>query len=533
MPHNLEASSSDPCVQQLAPFWSIVAGAGRAAEGLRNDWQQHLQYVKTALGHKYVRFHGRFHDDMFVYNEVDGRVTFNFQYVDALIDAMLDIGVRPFVEFAFMPSAIATKLNTTFWWNGHGSPPTDLSKWEDMIRATMEHWQERYGTEKLEQWYFEVWNEPNLDGFWSGTRSQYYELYEATVKVVKGTGSKLRVGGPATSNFVPDTRFDGELEDLEVQKKLADTYRPKISSLEMEARVGGAFLELGAFSESPRGLCVLSPIPNRWALDKTGNQSRRVRHLDATPEDLSLLREIVSKSPCPNAEIHVTEWNSSPSSRDHNHDYVPAATYLARTMLASQGKIDSIAYWTFTDVFEEEGAGIEPFHGGFGLVNLQGIPKPTFHAFKILQSLGDQILEYNKSDGAIVRNSKSGLLSALLFHYPPELKTSPPPAYKNRSVAHEAVSTGEPVRKSILIRGLRPGAVFKKETLTPGGQGDVVSAWEKLGSPMHLTRETTEFLRSYATTLPTELIKADSEGNLLVEQGLAPWTLVAINQIVA
>ncbi|KAL6352110.1 hypothetical protein LRP88_14552 [Fusarium phalaenopsidis] len=477
MPHNLQASYSDRCVQQLAPFWSIVAGAGRAAEGLRNDW-----------------FHGLFHDDMFVYNEVDGRVTFNFQYVDALIDVMLDIGVRPFVEFAFMPSAIATKLNTTFWWNGHGSPPTDLSKWEDMIRATMEHWQERYGTEELEQWYFEVWNEPNLDGFWSGTRSQYYELYEATVKIVKETGSKLRVGGPATSKFVPDTRFDGELEDLEVQKKLADV---------------------------------------NWALDRTGDQSRRVRHLDATPEDLSLLREIVSKSPYPNAETHVTEWNSSPSSRDHNHDYVPVATYLARTMLASQGKIDSIAYWTFTDVFEEEGAGIEPFHGGFGLVNLQGIPKPTFHAFRILQSLGDQILEYNKSDGAIVRNSKSGLLSALLFHYPPQLKTSPPPAYKNRSVAHETVSTGESVRKSILIRGVRPGAVFKKETLTPGGQGDVVSAWEKLGSPMHLTRETTEFLRSYAATLPTELIKADSEGNLLVEQELAPWTLVGINQIIA
>ncbi|KAH7268012.1 glycoside hydrolase [Fusarium solani] len=521
MPHNLEASSSDPCVQQLAPFWSIIAGAGRAAEGLRNDWQQHLQYVKTALGYKYVRFHDLFHDDMFVYNEVDGRVTFNFQYVDALIDAMLDIGVRPFVEFAFMPSAIATKLNTTFWWNGHGSPPTDLSKWEDMIRATMEHWQERYGTEKLEQWYFEVWNEPNLDGFWSGTRSQYYELYEATVKVVKGTGSKLRVGGPATSNFVPDTRFDGELEDLEVQKKLADVnlQTKDIDALKWKPVWTEHFLNWAHSRNLPVDFVSSHPYPTDWALDKTGNQSRRSRHLDATPEDLSLLREIVSKSP--------------PSSRDHNHDYVPAATYLARTMLASQGKIDSIAYWTFTDVFEEEGAGIEPFHGGFSLVNLQRIPKPTFHAFRILQSLGDQILECNKSDGAIVRNSKSGLLSALLFHYPPELKTSPPPAHNNRSVAHETGSTGEPVRKSILIRGLRPGAVFKKETLTPGGQGDVVSAWEKLGSPMHLTRETTEFLRSYATTLPTELIKADSEGNLLVEQGLAPWTLVAINQIVA
>lgn len=86
-----------------------------------------------------------------------------------------------------------------------------------------------------------------------------------------------------------------------------------------------------------------------------------MRELEATPKDLQLLRKIVSESPYPQAEIHLTEWNSSPSSRDHLHDSVPAAAYIARTLLASLDLVDTLAYWTFTDVFEEEGAGTTPF----------------------------------------------------------------------------------------------------------------------------------------------------------------------------
>jgi xylan 1,4-beta-xylosidase len=103
------------------------------------------------------------------------------------------------------------------------------------------------------------------------------------------------------------------------------------------------------------------PYPTDWALDGEGNQSRRVRYLDATPQDIRLIRQTVSESAYPDAEIHLTEWSSSPSSRDHQHDSVPAAVYIIRTMLASINQVTSIAYWTFTDVFEEEGAGPTPF----------------------------------------------------------------------------------------------------------------------------------------------------------------------------
>lgn len=190
----------------LHHFWSEVVGAGRAAEALRFDWQEQLTLVQGEIGFRYVRFHGLFHDDMFVYREVEGEVRPYFQYVDTVFDRLLEQGIRPFVELGFAPGALAREKATVFWWGAHGSPPTDLRKWHELVRLTVEHWVARYGLDEVLTWYFEVWNEPNLGPFFRGTKAEYFELYRASAHAVKGVDPRLRVGGPATSNYVPDAR---------------------------------------------------------------------------------------------------------------------------------------------------------------------------------------------------------------------------------------------------------------------------------------------------------------------------------------
>ena len=261
------------------------------------------------------------------------------------------------------------------------------------MRATVDHWIKRYGLEEVRTWYFECWNEvsgvllsggerrlrnpqPNLHQFYTGSRSQYYALYECTVKAVKQLDAAFRVGGPATSNFVPDTRFDQDWEDYEVQKQLekvnsaekfskAETHRnlqvEDIDSLHWRPVWVEHFLQWCYSRQLPVDFVSCHPYPTDWALDTSGNMSKRVRGLQATPDDLAHVRRIVAQSPYPSAEIHLTEWSSSPSSRDHAHDEVPVAIYIVRTMLASLNLVDTIAYWTFTDVFEEEGCGVSPF----------------------------------------------------------------------------------------------------------------------------------------------------------------------------
>jgi xylan 1,4-beta-xylosidase len=179
--NQLAASAKAEPVGALNPFWSHVVGAGRANEGLRADWQKHLKFVSSSCGVSYVRFHGLYHDDMHVVAEVDGKHVYNFQYIDALFDAILELDVRPFVEFGFCPSLLATQTATVcfpleacqslcsrssililakvFWWKANGSPPKVLSEWSDLITATVEHWVYRYGLKEVRTWFFECWNE--------------------------------------------------------------------------------------------------------------------------------------------------------------------------------------------------------------------------------------------------------------------------------------------------------------------------------------------------------------------------------------
>src|SRR5215216_6232165 len=189
-------------------FFRRVVGAGRAAEGLRADWQRDLALVRRECGFEYVRFHGLLQDELGVYTEDrQGRPVYNFQYIDAVYDAILGAGVRPFVEFGFMPQRLASGEKSIFWWKGNITPPRDYARWEGLVGALVRHWTERYGRDEVRRWYFEVWNEPNLkDLFWSGDQADYFKLYDSTVSEIKRVSADYRVGGPATAGraWVPD-----------------------------------------------------------------------------------------------------------------------------------------------------------------------------------------------------------------------------------------------------------------------------------------------------------------------------------------
>jgi xylan 1,4-beta-xylosidase len=191
----------------LDTMFKFCVGAGRANEGLRADWQRQLAYAHRECGFQYIRMHGLFCDDMGVYRQDrNGNPEYNRQYIDELYDFLHSIGMRPFVELSFMPSALASGSKTIFWWRGNVTPPRDMTKWANFIRAFVQHVQERYGDTEVRTWYFEVWNEPNLSGFFSGTQQQYFDLYAATAHAIKSVSADYKVGGPATAGcgWVPE-----------------------------------------------------------------------------------------------------------------------------------------------------------------------------------------------------------------------------------------------------------------------------------------------------------------------------------------
>lgn len=513
--------------EPMTHFWSLCVGAGRANEGLRATWQEHLKTAVATCGFRYIRFHGLFHDDMFVYREENGTPVYNFQYVNDLFDRLLDAGVRPFVELGFCPADLAREQGTVFWWQGHGAPPTDHGRWAELVERTVTNFVDRYGIEEVRSWYFEVWNEPNLSTpFFRGTREEYFRLYAATARVLKKIDPALRVGGPATSNFVPDGRFAGETEDVGLH---AETISAEdLDALEWRPVWLAEFLSFCHAEELPVDFVSCHPYPTDWALDAEGEQRRLTRGADATRRDLTLLRRMVDEGPYPHAEIHLTEWSSSPSSRDHTHDHPQAATFVVKANVESVGLVDSMSYWTFTDVFEEEGAGDTSFHGGFGMINYQGIPKPTFHAYRFLNHLGDERLA--QVPGAIVtRHSATGRLAVLAYHYPPEVPLAAPASFGSRETAERTLATGTHQTLEIVLTGLRPGAALVLETLDRD-HGHALGAWQAMGCPEPLDRRQAARLREAGAATLRQMVEADLDGKVELSLRLAPWSVVLLTE---
>jgi xylan 1,4-beta-xylosidase len=510
--------------QPLVHYWSKVVGAGRANEALRATWQDELKTAVRYDGFEYVRFHGIFHDDMFVYREDEkGNPIYNFQYIDDVFDRMLDSGVRPFVELGFVPEELATQKNTDFWWKANGSPPTDNAKWADLVRHFVQHCEQRYGRDEVRRWYFEVWNEPNLRYFFKGgTEAQYFELYRVTAQTVKQIDPQLRVGGPATSNFrlVPDPSKSDTEQRKEASQPGGGNWQPIWVQ---------DFLTYCATNDLPVDFISTHPYPTDFPIDATGTVTSKLRRsVDSTRQDLTTLHKMVDASAFPHAEIQLTEWSSSPSPLDHSHDSLAAAAFIAKTNLESIGLVDSLSYWVFTDVFEEERKTDSIFHGGFGLINYQQIVKPAFHAYRFMNQLGDQRL--SAVEGAIVtRHQASGLVTALAYNYPLEMKAALP---KTSSVeeADQIVASGLARPLDLELSGLPPGAPFALETLD-ADHGNAVSVWEKMGRPEPPNREETRVLREAAWATKKELLRADSSGHLHIQRLLNPWSLLLVSQI--
>ena len=340
---------------ELRHPWEHTVGSCHAPLALRADWQQQLRQCHTELGFHYLRCHGLLSDDVGTCVEHNNALLYSFFNADQIIDFLLSIGMRPFVELSFMPAALASGSATVFHYRGNVTPPKDYRQWATLIRTLVSHWVDRYGAREVAQWFFEVWNEPNLKAFWRGTQSDYFKLYAAAANAIKSVDPALKVGGPATARNEWIEEFRDFCTARGVPLDFLTTHHYPTDALGSEHDDTETQL-----ANSQRG------ILREWTQD-----ARR------------------RAGPVP---LYYTEWNSSSNPRDPRHDEPYSAAFAAKTALEASGLIEGYSLWTFSDIFEENYFPSLPFHGGFGLMNLHGIAKPTYRAFELLHRLGNELL---------------------------------------------------------------------------------------------------------------------------------------------
>ena len=440
-------------------------GAGRANEGLRADWQQQLALVQRDIGFEYIRMHGLLHEDMGVYREdAKGNPIYNFQYIDQLYDALLRLHIKPFVELGFMPYALASGTQTVFWWRGNVTPPKSYDKWAGLITALVRHWEGRYGPDEVKTWYFEVWNEPDIKPFYSSTLEEYLKLYRVTAEAIKKVNAAYRVGGPASAIAY---QFEEALVAYCAKEKVPIDF---VSTHSYGVREG-------FFDETGNRGTVLDTDP--------GSVRDRMVHS----------RELIRKSALPNLELHFTEWSSAYTPTDYIHDQYHQAAFILDKVKGAQESVDSMSYWTFTDIFEENGPRMTPFHGGFGLLNYQSIKKPAYYAFQFLTRLGEKEI-VNNDKASWVCTGRGGDIQALFWDFTP----TAPPANVNDQVYYKGDLPAAPKPPvSIDLTNVPQGTYLEQVYRIGYRQNDAYTAYLDLGAPSQLTREQVSAIESIAS----------------------------------
>jgi xylan 1,4-beta-xylosidase len=340
----------------LPHFWEHTVGSGHATMALRADWQKQLTRCNRELGFRHVRFHGLLSDDMGTLVNEKNSLVYSFFNADQVCDFLLSIGMRPFIELSFMPTALASGSDTVFHYKGNVTAPKDYHDWEIFIKKLVKHWVQRYGVSEVSQWFFEVWNEPNLSAFWKKTQADYFEFYRHTANAIKKVNRNLKVGGPATADNAWITAFIDYCDKNKVPADFISTHH----------------YPTDAFGQ-----------PGDDTITQLSKSKRSVLQKEAKKV----------KKQAQGKPVYYTEWCTSSNPFDELHDMPYAACFIIKTVIEANGIVEGYSYWTFSDIFEENYFSSVPFHGGFGLLTIYGIPKPAYRAYQLLHRLGSELLK--------------------------------------------------------------------------------------------------------------------------------------------
>lgn len=495
--------------QKMNKHWKFCVGGCHVKMALRTDYIRQLKFIHDTLGIRYLRFHGLFNDDMDTMASladimpIPGAEQFselNFHKIGVVFDNILEIGMKPFVELGFMPKRLASgEEQCAFFYRGNITPPKDYAAWEAYIGAFIRFLQHRYGEEEIRTWFFEVWNEPDLQHvFFSGSQQDYFELYAHTVKAVKSVDPLLRVGGPATSGSKWVAAFVQYCKANAVPVDFVTTHQYAGDPLGGVEDQGGPEVQEGSAASVTDGMqSIISSLMERLqkAEEKSFLGGMRAfmpdkSELEDIPNDLFRKNAAIVKEQAQGLPVYYTEWNENATFSAYTNDTRKTAAYIVKAALDVAQSVTASSVWCFSDLFEEFHVFQQQFHGGFGMLTVDGIPKPSYYALKLLNQIGDDRLQLPEDavDGEIgvAAFRGNGGTQLLLFRQ----------KIKNLDLPKEEVEI------AIELPAV-PGHVTVQKI--DEENGNPLAYWQKMGEPLEMNWAELRELAENSTVPETDL----------------------------
>ncbi|AEF86905.1 beta-1,4-xylosidase with transcriptional regulator of AraC/XylS family [Treponema primitia ZAS-2] len=475
---------------ELFPNWEDLGSVGRAYDCLRSDLQNQIREAAKELGIRHLRFHGIFGEEMRVVNrDKEGKIQFCWTYIDRVFDFLTETGVCPMVDLTFMPNAFKSGEKTIFRYRGNISLPRDLSEWAALITAFANHCIDRYGREEVRRWYFEIWNEP--DFLCVSSQEEYFAFYKATAEAFLRADHALKIAGPSIIQPMPgyDKWLDTFVEFLNANNLPLDCFTFHI------------------YGESNWN----STNHRRHALSRIGDRNHFTDCVTTYTEKIARLNKRVNK-------IFITEFNISAEHGNYLLDTMFAACHLLYNYLCNHDRLNGIAFWTLSDIFEEDEILIPAFGGGFGLVTAEGIRKPSWWALWFLHHVRGAILA--RGDEYVITKKDDGI-AILIFRYVyyDQFFTEGDHSLLSFTTRYEVFEKKSPALFAFTVQGLS-GKYTAREYTLDRTHGSAFDIFADMGFPQELSSYDTEYLRSMAH--PHTTVKSISLTGSFTTQVIVP-----------
>ena len=373
---------------------------GKAKDILNFQIRNMLEDIQREIGFKYIRFHGLLDDDMMLYSEDEkGNIELSFTYIDTIIDYLLSINLKPFVELSFMPKDLAQDpSHTMFYISSVISLPKNMDKWTYLIKKLVNHLILRYGLEEVQSWPFFLWNEPDLINMFSfNDRNDFFNFYKETFRAVKSISQCIQFGSsPVFSDTMAGLNdwLDSFLDFCRINDCMPD------------------YLTMHFY---PMNLAGISPM-TLSEKDHLEMQKKLVysESENTLKENLEIILKRIKKYNYNSDNLYLIGWNSSISHNELLNDTIYQSSYVIKNILENYDSIASFGYYQISDFTEEVKTKNELFHGGQGIFTYNGIKKSHYFAFKMLSRLGNKLLK--KGNGFFVTKQKDSI-QIILYNY--------------------------------------------------------------------------------------------------------------------
>jgi xylan 1,4-beta-xylosidase len=485
---SVNADLRKPALKNLNKYWRKITSVERAALVLRNDVQTQIRLAQKELSYEFIKFHGIFSDEMRVYQEdSNGNSIYYWYYVDSILDFFKEVNLQPYIELGFMPEALASKKQyVPYFWKPNVSYPKSIKKWSNLVSEFVRHCVDRYGIAAVEKWYFQVWSAPELSNvFWYDSKESFFEFYKETFQAVKKVSPSLKVGSPGVLPINNYEWFEGFLSYCTNNSIQLDFIASHIYT-----------------NADPQNKTIPREILSNERIDLS------VSDVNYLENSVNSLRSMLNSVGVGVLDILVSEWNLSPYAVDYTRDTCFLNSYVVYNMLRNIDNIEGLGLWSLSDISDHGSPEPALFHGGTGLITRNGIKKPAYNAFYLLNKLGNSVVE--RGDNYIItsKNSSYQILLYNFVYFDELFRTGDKSllSYHERYNIFESASA----KDANVVLSLEEGKYRIERYRLNRDSGSSFDAWLKMGAPEEISNEIYSYLKSREApeiSVSTETVK--------------------------